>query len=140
MAIRWFQTDDGVTWHVRNVLPGLADEERRTGYDRRSPDPVFRHAGPERRVNPDRRKPAPFLNPELACGWLAFESENEKRRLAPIPQRWESLSDAELTRLCAQARVVQLPGPRQEREQGTGDSGQGSGDGGHVSIASDPHP
>ncbi len=121
MAIRWFQTEDGVTWHVWNVLPGRPDEERRMGYDRRSPDPVIRYTGPERRVNADRRQPAPFLSPDLARGWLAFESETEKRRLAPIPQRWESLSDTELTRLCKQARPVVLPPvPPIDREQGIG--------------------
>lgn len=109
MAIRWFQTDDGVTWHVWNVLPGRVEVERRTGYDRRSPDPVIRYPGPERRTNEDRRQPVQFLSPNLARGWLAFECETEKRRLAPIPQRWESLSDAELTRLCQAARPVVPP-------------------------------
>jgi hypothetical protein len=117
MAIRWFQTDDGVTWHVWNVLPGRVDEERRTGYDRRSPDPVIRYTGPERRVTADRRHPFPFLTPDLARGWLTFESDTEKRRLAPIPQRWETLPDSELTRLCQQARPVVLPHlSPQERE------------------------
>jgi hypothetical protein len=121
MAIRWFQADDGVTWHVWNVLPGRADEERRTGYDRRSPDPVFLYTGPERRVNADRRQPFPFLSPDLARGWLSFESDTGKRRLAPIPQRWESLSDTELTRLCEQARPVILPPvPPMDRDEGIG--------------------
>jgi hypothetical protein len=41
---------------------------------------------------------------------LAFESAHgEKRRLAPIPEDWESLSDQELVALCAQAA---LPIPR----------------------------
>lgn len=109
MAIRWFQMEDGVTWHVWNVLPGRVDQERRTGYDRRSPDPVIRYPGPERRTIAERRKPFRFLTPDLASGWLAFESDVEKRRLAPIPQRWEMLSDAELTLLCKQARPVVVP-------------------------------
>jgi hypothetical protein len=37
-------------------------------------------------------------------GWLAFESAHgEKRRLAPVPQNWESLTDRELSALCAEA-------------------------------------
>ena len=43
-------------------------------------------------------------------GWLAFESAHgEKRRLAPVPQDWESLTDRELSALCAQATA---PVPR----------------------------
>ena len=34
-------------------------------------------------------------------GWLVFESALEKRRLAPIPANWESLSDEALAGLCA---------------------------------------
>jgi hypothetical protein len=37
-------------------------------------------------------------------GWLAFESANgEKRRVAPVPPDWESLTERELAALCAQA-------------------------------------
>jgi hypothetical protein len=107
MPIRSFQTGEGVTWQVWNVMPGLhAVPERRVGYDRRSPDPVIRYAGPERRANEDRRKPPPFLSPQLATGWLAFECPTEKRRLTPIPQHWEQLPESELERLCGEARPV----------------------------------
>lgn len=107
MPIRSFRTDEGVTWQVWNVMPGRRDiPERRMGYDRRSPDPVIRYTGPERRASADRRQPLPFLSPDLATGWLAFECSTEKRRLTPIPQRWEQLPDTELARLCAEARPV----------------------------------
>jgi hypothetical protein len=44
---------------------------------------------------------------ELAEGWLAFESANEKRRLAaPYPEDWATLSIAELEALCEQAPPV----------------------------------
>ena len=36
-------------------------------------------------------------------GWLVFESATEKRRLAPVPNDWESLSNEALTELCAKA-------------------------------------
>jgi hypothetical protein len=114
MPIRAFRTADGVVWQVWNVIPGLRDtSERRVGYDRRSPEPVFRYTGPERRVMLDRRKPPPLLSPRLAAGWLAFECPTEKRRLAPIPAHWDQLTDAELERLCqSAARVaVQLAPP-----------------------------
>lgn len=107
MPIRSFRTDDGVTWQVWNVVPGRSDvPERRVGYDRRSPDPVIRYTGPERRACEDRRKPPNFLSPHLATGWLAFECPTEKRRLTPIPQHWDQLSDAELERLCRSANPV----------------------------------
>lgn len=107
MPIRSFRTEEGVTWQVWNVMPGRRDiPERRAGYDRRSPDPVIRYTGPERRAERDRRQPPAFLSPTLATGWLAFECPNEKRRLTPIPQQWEDLPDAELERLCAEARPV----------------------------------
>ena len=39
-------------------------------------------------------------------GWLVFECDVERRRLAPIPDDWEELSDAELLQLCLSASVV----------------------------------
>ena len=45
-------------------------------------------------------------SPELANGWLCFESDNEKRRLAEPRADWESLGDDELLALLAQARAV----------------------------------
>lgn len=44
------------------------------------------------------------LPEEYREGWLAFESaRGEKRRLAPAPQDWESLTEQELAALCGQA-------------------------------------
>ena len=36
-------------------------------------------------------------------GWLSFEASDEMRRVAPIPDRWESLSIDDLRHLCAGA-------------------------------------
>ena len=36
-------------------------------------------------------------------GWLLFESNQEKRRLAPVPSDWESMPTEELARLCGKA-------------------------------------
>jgi len=116
MPIRSFRGADGVPWQVWNVMPGRRDTaERRAGYDRRSPDPVIRYTGAERRRGGERRQPPQFLSPHLACGWLAFECPTEKRRLAPIPQHWESLPDTELERLCHAASPVSLPPPLPRR-------------------------
>lgn len=119
MPIRSFRAADGVLWQVWNVIPGLRDAvERRIGYDRRSPDPVIRYTGPERRVLANRRQPAPLLSAHLTAGWLAFECPVEKRRLAPIPQHWDRLPEAELERLCASARPVSKALPPQGPPQG----------------------
>lgn len=112
MPIRLFHGTDGVLWQVWNVVPGRHEgPERRQGYDRRGPDPVLRYSGPERRATVDRRHPLSLVSPRLAWGWLAFESPTEKRRLAPIPQYWERLSEEGLARLCAAARPVAPPVP-----------------------------
>lgn len=57
-------------------------------------------------------------------GWLVFESPREKRRLAPIPANWESLSDESLAALSTRA-VTQTPRPKSAETKPTG-------------IASDP--
>ncbi len=48
--------------------------------------------------------------PELAEGWLAFESSWEKRRLAPIPPDWLELPAEALHKLCRQALFVRERG------------------------------
>lgn len=54
---------------------------------------------------------------ELATGWLAFESKDEKRRLAaPYPRDWDSLPLPELERLCRQAPPVMRRLPRTSGE------------------------
>ena len=104
MPLRTFRTSAGVEWRVWNVIPGHAGEdERRCGYDRRSPDPVIAYAGPDRRTASDRRSRGRF---DLDSGWLVFESDGERRRLMPIPPGWEVRADADLERLCARATPV----------------------------------
>lgn len=52
--------------------------------------------------------------PEPYCkGWLAFEGAEEKRRLSPVPDGWQSLSAGDLAALCDRADVVpRRAGPR----------------------------
>lgn len=54
--------------------------------------------------------PSSTVRHTLSGGWLTFESEAEKRRLAPVPLYWVSADDAELERLMRTATVV----PRRE--------------------------
>ena len=44
-----------------------------------------------------------FGKPELAEGWLCFESAQERRRLAPIPPTWEVCEGPALEELCSKA-------------------------------------
>lgn len=71
----------------------------------------------ERRTTPrdnawagkDRRREEEFrvvLERQWSRGWLAFETKGEKRRLAPYPQDWETMSSAELEALLAAATIV----------------------------------
>ena len=46
------------------------------------------------------------LPAEFANGWLCFESDFSKRRLTPVPSRWEEFSDDELNRLLVDAHPV----------------------------------
>ncbi len=50
------------------------------------------------------------VSPGLEEGWLAFESSAEKRRLAPIPERWEELPVETLASLCEGAAFVRERG------------------------------
>jgi hypothetical protein len=46
---------------------------------------------------------------DLRAGWLAFQCKNERRRLAPIPNGWGEMSDAELAALLDRAVVKATP-------------------------------
>ena len=50
--------------------------------------------------------PSVVVKEEMRAGWLAFETAREKRRLNPIPDAWETRSDAELLELLEQATRV----------------------------------
>lgn len=97
MPERQFVDREGRSWEVWEVCPD-AVERRLTSDPARAPEgEERRHA--ERRAHlriPDR----------LRSGWLAFETAGQRRRLAPFPERWRSLTDLELEALLAQSRLV----------------------------------
>lgn len=39
-------------------------------------------------------------------GWLAFKSDEERRRLSPIPANWETLRGPDLRALSEKAKVI----------------------------------
>ena len=110
VSYRTFLDSTGKRWEVWLVTPAAAERRK-----------VDRRAGKagseglpgtsERRLTPDRRK-APFrrtvpVASEFSQGWLCFESEGEKRRLAPVPPGWhEAGPDRMTTWLQAAKRVV----------------------------------
>ncbi|HEX6374070.1 MAG TPA: hypothetical protein VF006_34400 [Longimicrobium sp.] len=46
------------------------------------------------------------VRPQFAQGWLAFESLDERRRLAPVPEEWTDADDGALRALLARAMVI----------------------------------
>jgi len=109
MSYRTFLDARGRRWEVWLVTPAAAERRR---VDRRTPaggSDAF--PGVERRKTPERRR-APFhrstaVSSEFSQGWLCFESEGEKRRLAPVPPGWDEAGPDRLsTWLQAAKRVV----------------------------------
>jgi hypothetical protein len=86
--LREFDDERGRQWKVWEVHPTIAGRLRK------------------------RDVPLP-LRPEMAEGWLAFESEDgEHRRLAPIPDvpnGWVNADLGQVRRWCASARPVRRP-------------------------------
>jgi hypothetical protein len=76
-----------------------------TSFERRKREAV-RTDGTERRR---RRESRPVVIDELRGGWLAFQSSYEKRRLAPAPEGWTAMSDAQLRELLSRSQPVGRP-------------------------------
>ena len=81
MALRQFRDARGVAWTVWATLPETAAPLR---FDQR---PLG----------------------DLEHGWLTFECAEGRRRLAPFPADWDTLTDEELERCCREAKA---PPPR----------------------------
>jgi hypothetical protein len=94
MAYREVRDQRGVLWHVWEVQP--------SSIERRLRDDAAKRPAVERRRTPSLPRYRPS-NPQLAAGWLAFESPREKRRLHPFPTEWVTMSDGELLGLLGQA-------------------------------------
>lgn len=103
MRYRVFDDYLGRRWEVWQTNPTISDrrsKERRENPDRRKRKRTYK---PERRAEGDRRvlSMARFPGiPQLEAGWLCFEREGERKRLAPVPDEWESVDDLTLAALC----------------------------------------
>lgn len=104
MAYKTFVDTRNAYWQVWDVRPDRM--ERRTMERRRGGSGewkgVERRSGERRRLD-ERRI---ILDNGLGIGWLVFESKSEKRRLTPIPQDWDTSTEAQLRVLCDNAKVV----------------------------------
>jgi hypothetical protein len=100
MPHRKFTDARGTTWEVWDVVPASVELGLATGVD-----PVAEPQRPPRLlVSADGSFAG--IDARLAGGWLCFSSDGEKRRLMPVPERWEQLSEVELASLCGAAHVV----------------------------------
>jgi len=78
MAVRDFKDDKGVKWRVWAV---------------------------QRSAIHPRTAAEDFLG-DYSEGWLCFESDNERRRLARFPDDWDKMPESELHKLLKKAIVV----------------------------------
>jgi hypothetical protein len=67
----------------------------------------------ERLERPSGKHSAELLPQPYANGWLVFQCNTGKRRLAPHPQDWELLPEATLRSLLAAATPVRRSGKSQ---------------------------
>jgi hypothetical protein len=80
MAVRTFDSPEGITWTAWEVIPGQVSEFRSTY--------------------------GSHLPRQMADGWLCFDCGSEKRRLYPLPPDWAERTEAELWFLCRAAEPV----------------------------------
>jgi len=107
MSYRTFVDRDGAYWQVWDSQPSKM--ERRVSQSDRRHMVRYPWRGEERRSGEDRRTVSQrriTLSEGYGSGWLTFESLAEKRRLVPIPNGWDELSQAELRVLCDRAKRI----------------------------------
>ena len=107
MSLRTFTDSAGQQWEAYDVVP--RSEERRR-YDRRSGEIKVDQVVEERR-DADRRVTVGRSDHMTSkAGWLCFESNEERRRLTPIPEDWTRCDDAKLEAYCREAKPARATG------------------------------
>jgi hypothetical protein len=94
MTHRKIKDGDGRSWDVWEVYPS-AVERRMSG--------EYPSVQPENDGKKERREVRLLVPSALQQGWLAFQSDDERRRLAPIPENWTALEESELIALLCRA-------------------------------------
>jgi hypothetical protein len=107
---RTFLDDLARLWNAWEVIPAWGERRtaERRGHSEDAGPRVDRRARERRRTRGLRIA----LPPKLAQGWIAFECNDERRRVAPIPDGWSELPEGALRDLWRGAE--QLP-PRRKR-------------------------
>jgi hypothetical protein len=97
MALREFRDEHGVEWRAWDVRPRPIDGPARptAGVDATSTT-----RAPTRNDSGEARL---RMRPGWEGGWLSFESAAEKRRLVPLPARWDDATDDQLRQWLASA-------------------------------------
>jgi hypothetical protein len=95
---RTFLDEFSRLWNAWDVIP-LWGERRNA--ERRRQSGAASAALVDRRTSERRRTPGIriALPARLARGWVAFECDDERRRVAPIPAGWDTLPDEGLREL-----------------------------------------
>lgn len=110
MAIREFTDEGGRGWQVWATVPESPREERifeqsaRLLADAQEREPEKARGRRAGRAT----APAGRFSPGREHGWLTFMSGEEKRRLSPVPEGWETAPEAELAAWLAKAEVARL--------------------------------
>ncbi|MGH7618995.1 MAG: hypothetical protein ACREPM_17380 [Gemmatimonadaceae bacterium] len=100
MSHREFRDETGRAWEVWDVRPSISAAPTQSGVE----------GGNLAALELQIRRHARFHLPaEFENGWLAFQSNGESRRLAPIPQSWISLGDRDLAVLVRSAQPIAKP-------------------------------
>lgn len=103
MTHRKIKDGTGKSWDVWEVYPS-AVEQRMSG---EHPAVHDGNGGP-----PERREVRIRVPAALEAGWLAFQAGTDRRRLAPIPDQWSTLSDEQLLHLLGRADRLHGDGQR----------------------------
>jgi hypothetical protein len=122
------QADTGEFIRIEEMLAIATDAARSAVAVRQSrPSTAAELAHPEHReiedargirwlvfaVHPSATRGRVTIREHFRAGWLAFDSGIEPRRLAPIPDGWERMTDPELVALCDRAEAA----PRRRKSE-----------------------
>jgi hypothetical protein len=98
MSIREYRDPAGVEWRVWRVRPG-----KFSGLTERTEDAAAANDPPQ------EPRSVISVRSGFELGWLAFESRDERFRVAPVPETWELLTEEELEALRQRGAKVRSP-------------------------------
>jgi hypothetical protein len=96
MGLRGFVGDDGRDWQVWDTRPTIVSPNVDASDANAAAAPAAAQHSPD--IADFAR-----ISRKREGGWLTFTTASERRRLSPIPDRWDSADDATLRALLAVA-------------------------------------